>query len=62
LTRFSAAYEGAGTLRRSARLRPPNDEEDLVMWTTLFGITVIVAIMVTAAAKWMEPSSRKVRS
>jgi hypothetical protein len=32
------------------------------MWTTLFGITVIVAIMATAAAKWMEPSSRKVRS
>jgi hypothetical protein len=32
------------------------------MWTTLFAITVIVAIMVTVAAKWMEPSSRKVRS
>lgn len=32
------------------------------MWTTLFAITVIVAITVTAAAKWMEPSSRKVHS
>jgi hypothetical protein len=32
------------------------------MWTTLFAITVIVAIMVMAVAKWMEPSSRRIRS
>lgn len=31
------------------------------MWTTLFAITVIVAATAMGAAKWMEPSSRKVR-
>jgi hypothetical protein len=32
------------------------------MWTTLFAITLIVAVAVTSAAIWMEPSARKMRS
>jgi hypothetical protein len=32
------------------------------MWTTLFAITAVIAIAVTWAAIWMEPSSRKMRS
>jgi hypothetical protein len=32
------------------------------MWTTLFAISLIVAVSVTVLAKWMEPSARKMRS
>ena len=32
------------------------------MWTTLFAVTAIVAIAAIWAAKWMEPSGRKLRT
>lgn len=32
------------------------------MWTTLFTITAVIAIAVTSAAIWMEPTSRRMRS